>query len=98
MARYVFRNFYSYIFFVISIPTYFSQFLFVHIFFALFMQIELMNYAEVEIGSQITLLDRGLRLPDAQQKETYRQIQSSLQRALRALTCCTRDDVTASSS
>jgi len=43
------------------------------------MQIDLINYAEVEIQSQITLLDRGVRLPDSQQKETYRRIQNSLQ-------------------
>jgi len=66
--------------------------------FVLLMQIELINFAEVEIASQITLLDRGMRLPDTQQKETYHRIHSHLKRALRAMTCCSRDDVNASSS
>ena len=61
--------------------------------FVLFMQIDFINYAEVELASQLMLLDRGVRLPDAQQKETIRRIQGSLQRALRALTCCLKDDV-----
>jgi hypothetical protein len=62
------------------------------------MQIDLINYAEVEVASQITLFDRGVRVPEAQYKESFRQIHDTLTRALRALTCCSRDDVGASSS
>jgi hypothetical protein len=57
------------------------------------MQIDLINYAEVEATSHITLLERGVRVPDAQYKDSFRKIQDNLTRALRALTCRGRDDV-----
>jgi hypothetical protein len=62
------------------------------------MQIDLINFAEVEATSQITLLERGVRVPEAQYKDSLRKIQDNLVRALRALTCRGRDDVGASSS
>jgi hypothetical protein len=66
--------------------------------FPLLMQIDLINCAEVEAASQITLFERGVRVPDAQYKESFRRIHDNLTRALRALTCRSRDDVGASSS
>jgi hypothetical protein len=66
--------------------------------FPLRMQIDLINCAEVEASSQITLLERGVRVPEAQYKDSWRKIQDNLTRALRALTCCSRDDMGASSS
>jgi hypothetical protein len=66
--------------------------------FPLRMQIDLINCAEVEATSQITLLERGVRVPDAQYKDSFRKIQDNLTRVLRALTCRGRDDVGASSS
>jgi hypothetical protein len=57
------------------------------------MQIDLINCAEVEATSQITLLERGVRVPDVQYKDSFRKIQDNLTRALRALTCRSRDDV-----
>jgi hypothetical protein len=62
------------------------------------MQIDLINFAEVEATSQITLIERGVRVPEAQYKDSFRKIQDSLTRALRALTCHGRDDVGTSSS
>jgi hypothetical protein len=62
------------------------------------MQIDLINCAEVEATSQITLLERGVRVPDAQYKDSFRKIQDNLTRALRALTCRGRDDVGTGSS
>jgi hypothetical protein len=62
------------------------------------MPINLINYAEVEAASQIMLFERGVRVPDAQYKESFHRIHDNLTRALRALTCCSRDDVGASSS
>jgi hypothetical protein len=62
------------------------------------MQIDLINCAEVEATSHITLLERGVRVPEAQYKDSFRKIQDNLTRALRALTCHGRDDVGASSS
>jgi hypothetical protein len=62
------------------------------------MQIDLINFAEVEATSQITLIERGVRVPEAQYKDSFRKIQDSLTRALRALTCRGRDDVGTSSS
>jgi hypothetical protein len=62
------------------------------------MQIDLINCAEVEAASQITLFERGVRVPKAQYKESFRRIHDNLTRALSALTCCSRDDVGASSS
>jgi hypothetical protein len=62
------------------------------------MQIDLINYAKVEATSQITLLERGVRVPESQYKDTLRKIQDNLTRALRALTYSGRDDVGASSS
>jgi hypothetical protein len=62
------------------------------------MQIDLINFAEVEATSQITLLERGVRVPEAQYKDSLRKIQDSLTQALRALTCRGRDDVGAFSS
>jgi hypothetical protein len=62
------------------------------------MQIDLIHCAEVEAASRIMLFDRRLRVPEAQYKESFRQIHDNLTRALRALTCCSRDDVGASSS
>jgi hypothetical protein len=62
------------------------------------MQIDLIKFAEIEATSQITLHDRGVRVPEAQYKDSLRKIQDSLTRALRALTCRGRDDVGASSS
>jgi hypothetical protein len=62
------------------------------------MQIDLIHCAEVEAASQITLFDRGVRVPEAQYKESFRRIHDNLTRALCALTCCSRDDVGASSS
>jgi hypothetical protein len=62
------------------------------------MQIDLINYSEVEASSQITLLECGVRVPESQYKDTLRKIQDNLTRALRALTCHGRDDVGASSS
>jgi hypothetical protein len=66
--------------------------------FPLRMQIDLINCAEVEATFQITLLERGVRVPDAQYKDSFHKIQDNLTRALRALTCRGRDDVGASSS
>ncbi|XP_025813727.1 uncharacterized protein LOC112891044 [Panicum hallii] len=60
--------------------------------------IDLIKFAEIEATSQITLHDRGVRVPEAQYKDSLRKIQDSLTRALRALTCRGRDDVGASSS
>jgi hypothetical protein len=57
------------------------------------MQIDLINCAEVEAASQITLFERGVRVPDTQYKESFRRIHDNLTRALRALTCCSRDDM-----
>jgi hypothetical protein len=57
------------------------------------MQIDLIHYAEVEAASQITLFDRGVRVLEAQYKESFRRIHDNLTRVLRALTCCSRDDV-----
>jgi hypothetical protein len=62
------------------------------------MQIDLINCVEVEAASQITLFARGVRVPDAQYKESFRRIHDNLTRALRALTCYSRDDVGASGS
>jgi hypothetical protein len=62
------------------------------------MQIDLINCAEVEVASQIRLFDRGVRVPEAQYKERFRRIHDNLTRALRALMCCSRDDMGASSS
>jgi hypothetical protein len=62
------------------------------------MQIDLINCAEVEAVSQITLFERGVRVPDAQYKESFRRIHDNLTRALRAMTCRSRDDVGASNS
>jgi hypothetical protein len=62
------------------------------------MQIDLINVAEVEVTSQITLLERGVRVPEAQYKDSLRKIQDNLTRTLRALTCRGRDDVGTSSS
>jgi hypothetical protein len=62
------------------------------------MQIDLINFAEVEASSQIMLLERGVRVPEAQYKDSLRKIQDNFMRALRALTCRGRDDVGASSS
>jgi hypothetical protein len=62
------------------------------------MQIDLINFAEVEATSQITLLERGVRVPEAQYKDSLRKIQDNLTRALRALTCRGRDDVGAYNS
>jgi hypothetical protein len=42
------------------------------------MQIDLINCAEVEATSQITLLERGVRVPDAQYKDSFRKIQDNL--------------------
>jgi hypothetical protein len=66
--------------------------------FPLLMQIDLINCAEVEAASQITLIERGVRIPDAQYKDIFRRIQDNLMRALHALTCRGRDDMGASSS
>jgi hypothetical protein len=66
--------------------------------FLLLMQINLINRAEVEAASHITLFERGVRVPDAQYKESFRRIHDNLTRALRALMRCSRDDVGASSS
>jgi hypothetical protein len=38
------------------------------------MQIDLINFAEVEATSQITLLERGVRVPEAQYKDSLRKI------------------------
>jgi hypothetical protein len=62
------------------------------------MQIDLIHYEEVEAACQITLFDHRVRVPEAQYKESFHQIHDNLTRALRALTCCSRDDVGASSS
>jgi hypothetical protein len=62
------------------------------------MQIDLFNCVEVKATSQITLLERGVRVPDAQYKDSFRKIQDNLTRALRALTCRSRDDVGAYNS
>jgi hypothetical protein len=62
------------------------------------MQIDLINFAEVEATSQITLLERGVRVPEAQYKDNLRKIQDNLTRALHTLTCRGRDDVGASGS
>jgi hypothetical protein len=62
------------------------------------MQIDLINYVKVEATSQITLLEREVRVPEAQYKDSLRKIQDNLTRALHALTCRGRDDVGASSS
>jgi hypothetical protein len=66
--------------------------------FPLRMQIDLINCEEVEATSQITLLERGVHVPDAQYKDSFRKIQDNLTRALHALTCHGRDDVGTSSS
>jgi hypothetical protein len=66
--------------------------------FPLLMQIDVINCAEVETASQITLFECGVRVPDAQYKESSRRIHDNLTLALRALTCRSRDDVGASSS
>jgi hypothetical protein len=66
--------------------------------FPLRMQIDLINFAKVEASSQITLLERGVRVPEAQYKDSLRKIQDNLTRALRTLTCRGRDDVGASNS
>jgi hypothetical protein len=52
------------------------------------MQIDLINCAEVETASQITLFEHGVRVPDAQYKESFRRIHDNLTRALRALMYC----------
>jgi hypothetical protein len=57
------------------------------------MKIDPINFAEVEATSQITLIERGVRVPEAQYKDSLRKIQDNLTRALRALTCRGRDDV-----
>jgi hypothetical protein len=62
------------------------------------MQIDLINCAEVEAASQITLFEHGVCVPDAQYKESFRRIHDNLMRALRALTCRSRDDMGAFSS
>jgi hypothetical protein len=62
------------------------------------MQIDLIHCAEVETASQITLFDRGVRVPEAQYKENFHRIHDNLTRALRALTCYSRDDMGASST
>jgi hypothetical protein len=62
------------------------------------MQIDLIYCAEVEAASQITLIERRVHVPDAQYKDSFRRIHDNLMRALRALTCRSRDDVGASSS
>jgi hypothetical protein len=62
------------------------------------MQIDLINFAKVEATSQITLLERGVRVPDAQYKDNLRKIQDNLTRALRAMTCRGSDDVGTGSS
>jgi hypothetical protein len=62
------------------------------------MQIDLINFVEVEASSQITLIERGVHVPEAQYKDSLRKIQDNLTRALRARTCRGRDDVGASSS
>jgi hypothetical protein len=62
------------------------------------MQIDLINFAEVEATSQITLLERGVRVPEAQYKDSLLKIQDNLTRALRVLTCRGRDDMGASNS
>jgi hypothetical protein len=49
------------------------------------MQIDLINCAEVEAASQIMLFDRGVRVPEAQYKESFRRIHDNLTRALRVL-------------
>jgi hypothetical protein len=38
------------------------------------MQIDLINFAEVEASSQITLLERGVRVPEAQYKDSLRYV------------------------
>jgi hypothetical protein len=91
VARYVFRNFKYLIFF-------YKRSITILLCITLRMQIDLINYAEVEATSQITLLERGVRVPESQYKDTLRKIQDNLARALRALTCRGRDDVGASSS
>ncbi|XP_025806903.1 uncharacterized protein LOC112885516 [Panicum hallii] len=45
--------------------------------------IDLINCAEVEAASQIMLFDRGVRVPEAQYKESFRRIHDNLTRALR---------------
>jgi hypothetical protein len=62
------------------------------------MQIDLINCAGVKAASHITLFERGVRVLDAQYKERFRRIHDNLTRALRALTCRSRDDMGASSS
>jgi hypothetical protein len=62
------------------------------------MQIDLINCVEVEAACQITLFERGVRVPEAQYKESFRRIHDNSTRALSALMCCSRDDVGASSS
>jgi hypothetical protein len=61
--------------------------------FPLLMQIDLIHCAEVEAASEIMLFDRGVRVPEAQYKESFRRIHDNLTRALRALTCCSRDNM-----
>jgi hypothetical protein len=61
-------------------------------------QIDLIHCTEVEAASQNTLFVRGVRVPEAQYKESFRRIHGNLTRALRALVCCSRDDEGASSS
>jgi hypothetical protein len=62
------------------------------------MQIDLINCAEVEAASQITLFERGVHVQEVRYKKSFRRIHDNLTRALSALTCCSRDDVGASSS
>jgi hypothetical protein len=61
------------------------------------MQINLINRADVEAASHITLFDCGVHVPETQYKESFSRIHDNLTQALRALTCCSRDDVGASS-
>jgi hypothetical protein len=91
VARYVFRNLNYLIFF-------YKRSITILLCITLRMQIDLINYAEVEATSQITLLERGVRVRESQYKDTLCKIQDNLTRELRALTCRGRDDVGASSS
>jgi hypothetical protein len=91
VARYVFCNLNYLIFF-------YKRSITILLYITLRMQIDLINYAEVEATSQITLLERGVHVPESQYNDTLRKIQDNLTRALRALTCRGRDNVGASSS
>jgi hypothetical protein len=91
VAWYVFRNLNYLIFF-------YKRSIKILLCITLRMQIDLINYTEVETTSQITLLERGVRVPESRYKDTLCKIQDNLTRALRALTCRGRDDVGASSS